>query len=145
MFTVQYNSNKFMCSQLMYSYKQNSFFCNPRFLQQYCLLINDVDFGLNENFELVTVSGLSPYCSWHKKELSLPNSMQGILKYAGDSLNTGVSHRLAKFPVYIDEEKGWVYMGNSSFGECTILILDGVMISLNYGKIDGVWLKPRFL
>ncbi len=145
MFAVKNNNHKFMCSQLMYSYEQNSFFCNPRFMQQYCLLVNDLELGLNENFELVSVSGLSPYRSWDTKELSLPESVQGVLKYEGESLSIGVSYRLAELPAYIDTEKNWVLIGNSSFAECAIQVLGGVMISLNCGEIDGIWLKPVFL
>ncbi len=145
MFIVQRNNNKFMCSQLIYSYNQDSFFCNPRFMQQYSLLINDLELGLNEDFELVSVSGLSPYSSWSKKKISIPQSIQGILRYVDESLNIGMSYRIAEFPAYIDDEKGLVLIGDFVSAQSVIQVLDGVMVSLSYGMINGILLKPIFL
>jgi hypothetical protein len=110
------------------------------------ILINNIELVVDENGVVVFLSGLCPHTNWTKTNLMLPDCKKGVLKLE-DELKSGFSYRLNDFdwPVYADDAKGWVCIGNPENLGQAIEFLPGCVAVIEYGNLVALWLKPKFL
>jgi hypothetical protein len=146
MMQVDYNGQA-VDGLLCYSRHDHAFDTKERVVSGYsCLQINSLQIELNETGQLLYVWGYSPYESWKGSKLSLPQSKEGTITYAGPLPVPGSSRRITNesfLSVLFDKRQDLVCIGDCSREGEAIRFAPGAIAVLQSGELVSLWLKFR--
>jgi len=133
-------------AELVYIKEEYSFRTLPR--RAGCVTsisINDLELGLSDTGEILNIEGLCPIASWKEKKLNLPPLVKAKLKIEiEETIVPGMSFRvnkLEKWPVLIDNNLGWICIGNPEADNKLFLFSSFAAVSIVSNEIKGLWLK----
>lgn len=108
------------------------------------VLINDLALEMNEDGEVVALSGLCPHTLWRDRTLRLPSHIDCRLIIKSDSKpQPGVYRRLNVsdyWPIFVDRENALLCVGDpDTVGEAGCF-LPGAVLVLQLGSPRSLWL-----
>jgi hypothetical protein len=97
---------------------------------------------------LLYIWGYCPFLNWKPASLSPPPSSTGNLYFSRPGeLKRGVTVPLNAdncWPVFADNESGWVCIDSGTSGTLCVKLFDQIIIELDsQSQIAKLWLKPR--
>ena len=112
------------------------------------VLINDINLEVSDDGKIQFIWGYCPFHSWKRQSLIVPQAVPGeVAIVTNEPFTMGTSQALYPqrlFPIFADETSGWVVVRGDSKPELAVMIMDGVIIEVDYNQeFCALWLKPQ--
>lgn len=148
-FQIKEHPNEIAKKRLVYRPAEFSFDMAPSTQGGFAsVLINDLNFEINNSGELISIWGMCPYTTWIESELRPPVSKLGSLLLISDKpFLRGASIRLNKqkqLPVVFDKKTGWLQIRDEIRPGVAVEISQGVIVELSQDlRFSALWLNIR--
>lgn len=96
--------------------------------------------------QLVNVWGLHPFYNWIDENLTVPQTIKGIVELEND-YESGMSYRekeLEEWKTYYDNISGWVCIGDKNVKGVSIMFASNIFVVIDNNTLKSLWIKPEF-
>jgi len=136
------NDDKFSW-KISYSPDEYAFSTDPYPPFWNSVLIDYLEILLDIEGRITGIWGLCPHTCWKISDLILPKSRcGGVICEKFTTFESRIPIRIANnWPIYFDNNKGWVCIGNPC-DECEhIEVVSGLVLSINNNVLYNIWIK----
>jgi hypothetical protein len=121
--------------------------CVQNIQEEFTLLVNDLQIGLNQDGIVISIHGLCPHTSWNDRILSLPPYREGDLQCLNPtSLIPGTASRInpnVRWPIFVDREAHLICLDSGIPSVDTVAVSKDVLFGVGSdGNIVCLWLRP---
>ena len=142
-------TNKISINRIIFDKIEESFYMERSIETNFSVMLGCAYLGVDINLidmQIYGASGLCPMNIWIKEKLKLPKYViNGNVKInSNEELKAGIGVAMfEKLPIYFDEEKKWICIGEKDFLEYTdsIKFIENAIICLKCNEFKALWIN----
>ncbi|MDO4720147.1 MAG: hypothetical protein Q4A78_05755 [Peptostreptococcaceae bacterium] len=126
-----------------YTKEEYSFNFEPRLAASVSILVGDVHISFFYS-KARQISGYNPYLGWIKKDLTVPEAPQGVLRLEEEPDEDERIEGSKTWKTFFDPKTGWVCIGNEdiSMEMEAVEFATNTIAVISHGKLISIWVKP---